>query len=86
MTAASNQKPCSTFPTDGIVVISLYIAAQLLSDITSLKITVIAGLSVDAGTFIYPFTFTVRDLVHKRLGIAAAIIIILRAAAIPRRL
>ena len=80
MNAASNQKPCCTFPTDGIVVISLYIAAQLLSDITSLKITVIAGLSVDAGTFIYPFTFTVRDLAHKRLGIAAARKIILIAA------
>ena len=59
-------------PTAGIVVISLYIAAQLLSDIASLKITSIAGFSLDAGTFIYPLTFTIRDLVHKRLGKMAA--------------
>ena len=82
MTAAANRKPFGTVPTVGIVVIALYIAAQLLSDIASLKITVIAGLSMDAGTFIYPFTFTIRDLVHKRLGILAARTIIISAAAI----
>ena len=82
MTAASHRKHCSTIPTDGIVVISLYIAAQLLSDIASLKITIIAGFSMDAGTFIYPLTFTIRDLVHKRLGIRVARTIIILAAGI----
>jgi uncharacterized integral membrane protein (TIGR00697 family) len=82
MAAASNQKYPGTIPTDGIVVISLYIAAQLLSDIASLKITWIAGFSMDAGTFIYPLTFTIRDLVHKRLGKLAARRIIVLAAGI----
>ena len=82
MTTASGQKHLSTVPTDGIVVISLYIAAQLLSDISSLKITIIAGFSMDAGTFIYPFTFTIRDLIHKRLGIMVARTIIVLAAGI----
>jgi len=41
MVAASNQKHLNTIPTVGIVVIALYIAAQLLSDIARLKITII---------------------------------------------
>ena len=82
MAAASNQKHLSTIPTVGIVVISLYIAAQLLSDIASLKITLIAGFSMDAGTFIYPLTFTIRDLIHKRLGKQVARTVIILAAGI----
>jgi len=82
MVAASNQKQLPTMPTVGIVVISLYIAAQLLSDIASLKITLVAGFSMDAGTFIYPLTFTIRDLVHKRLGKQVARSVILLAAGI----
>jgi len=69
-------------PRSGIIVISIYIAAQLLSDIGSLKIALIAGFSVDAGTFIYPLTFTIRDLVHKQLGKTAARTVIFLAAAI----
>jgi len=82
MVATPNQKQFSTIPTVGIVVISIYIAAQLLSDIASLKITSIAGFSMDAGTFIYPLTFTIRDLVHKRLGKQVARKIIILAAGI----
>ena len=66
--------------TSAIVIISVYIAAQLLSDIGSLKIAWIAGFSIDAGTFIYPLTFTIRDLIHKQLGKAAARTTILLAA------
>ncbi len=61
-----------TAPISAVLVISSYIAAQMLSDILSLKIAFVAGFSVDAGTFIYPFTFTLRDLVHKLLGRSAA--------------
>jgi queuosine precursor transporter len=82
METTSDQKHLNRIPTAGIVVISLYIAAQLLSDIASLKISLIAGFSMDAGTFIYPLTFTVRDLIHKRLGKMAARNIIVLAAAI----
>ena len=82
MVATPHQKQLSTIPTVGIVVISLYIAAQLLADIASLKITLIAGFSMDAGTFIYPLTFTIRDLVHKRLGKQVARKVIILAAGI----
>ena len=69
-------------PRSGMIVISLYIAAQLLSDIGSLKIALIAGRSIDAGTFIYPLTFTIRDLIHKQLGKTTARTMIILAAAI----
>ena len=82
METASNQSHLNPIPTGGIVVISLYVAAQLLSDIASLKISLIAGFSMDAGTFIYPLTFTIRDLVHKRLGKTVARKIIVLAAGI----
>ena len=51
-----------------VIVVAAYAAAQMLADIASLKIGVVAGLAVDMGTFIYPITFTLRDLVHKLLG------------------
>lgn len=61
---------------------SAYVAAQMLADITSLKITEVAGFSMDAGTLVYPFTFTLRDLVHKTAGIRVARWLIGIAAAI----
>ena len=82
MVAVSNQKRLDPIPVAGIIAISVYIAAQLLSDIASLKITLIAGFSMDAGTFIYPLTFTIRDVVHKRLGKTAARTVIVLAAGI----
>jgi hypothetical protein len=51
-----------------VVVISAYIGAQMLADIASLKIGVVFGLAVDMGTFIYPITFTLRDVAHKTIG------------------
>ncbi len=65
-----------------VVVVAAYIAAQMLSDIASLKIGVVAGLAVDMGTFIYPITFTLRDVVHKVLGKRNAQLLIVSAAVI----
>jgi hypothetical protein len=65
-----------------IVVSSAYIAAQMMADIASLKIVLFLGLSMDAGTFVYPITFTLRDLVHKTVGARAARVLIVTAAAI----
>ena len=66
-----------------MIVVSAYIAAQMLADIASLKIGVVAGLAVDMGTFIYPITFTLRDLAHKVLGRAATRWLIAAAAVVP---
>lgn len=69
-------------PAVATTVVAAYIAAQMLSDIASLKIGVVFGLAVDMGTFIYPVTFTLRDLVHKILGKRNAQILIILAGAI----
>lgn len=59
-----------------------YIAAQILADIGSIKIAYLANMSIDAGTFIYPFTFTLRDMVHKTWGKAMARAVIITAGVI----
>ena len=48
-----------------IAAVGAYVGAQVIADIASLKIGVVADRAVDMGTFIYPITFTLRDLVHK---------------------
>jgi uncharacterized integral membrane protein (TIGR00697 family) len=65
-----------------ILVSVAYVAAQIFSDIMSLRIVLLAGMSVDAGTLIYPFTFTLRDMVHKVAGIKAARVLIVAAGVI----
>lgn len=65
-----------------ILVAVFYVAAQMLADIASLQIVFVAGFSIDAGTFIYPLTFTLRDMVHKVAGIKIARILILAAAGV----
>jgi uncharacterized integral membrane protein (TIGR00697 family) len=69
-------------PRIAVIVVASYAAAQMLSDIASLKIAIIAGLAVDMGTFIYPITFTLRDVVHKVLGKKNAQVLIITAAVI----
>jgi hypothetical protein len=66
----------------GVLVIAAYVAAQMLADVGSLKIAWVAGFSIDGGTFIYPLTFTLRDMVHKLLGRKAARTMIIAAGAI----
>lgn len=65
-----------------IIVISAYIGAQMLADIASLKIGVVWGLAVDMGTFIYPITFTLRDVAHKILGRRNTRVLIVMAAVV----
>jgi uncharacterized integral membrane protein (TIGR00697 family) len=77
-----NQRQVQAVSTAAVVVIGAYIAAQMLADIASLKIGVVAGLAVDMGTFIYPITFTLRDMAHKLLGKRATQSMIFTAGAI----
>jgi uncharacterized integral membrane protein (TIGR00697 family) len=80
--AAAPTEGSATVPAIALVVTAAYIAAQMLADIASVKIGVVAGLAVDMGTFVYPITFTLRDLVHKLLGKRNAQVLIVTAAAI----
>ena len=63
-----------------LIAIGVYVGAQVISQVTSLKIGVVLGRAVDMGTFIYPITFTLRDLVHKAAGRDAARTMIVTSA------
>ncbi len=76
------QRAATAVPVVAIIIVGAYVGAQMLADISSLKIGVIAGLAVDMGTFIYPITFTLRDMAHKVLGKRSAQVLILTAAGI----
>ncbi|MDR1747446.1 MAG: queuosine precursor transporter [Spirochaetaceae bacterium] len=65
-----------------VIIIASYAAAQILADVGSLKIGYLFGMSIDGGTFIYPLTFTLRDMIHKKLGKSAARTIIFASAVI----
>ena len=65
-----------------IAAVGAYVGAQVIADVASLKIGVVADRAVDMGTFIYPITFTLRDVVHKALGKRAARTVIVTAAAV----
>lgn len=55
-----------------IAVLASYVAAQLLSNVASLKIATVGRWAVDMGSFLYPLTFTLRDMLHRQLGKRAA--------------
>lgn len=71
-----------TLLASALLVSVFYIAAQMLADIASLQIVLVASFSIDAGTFIYPLTFTLRDMVHKVAGIKIARLLIVSAAVV----
>jgi hypothetical protein len=56
-------------PFDTILIISLYIACELIANTTAGKPVALAGnIVVPAAVFIYAITFTLIDLVNDRLG------------------
>ena len=61
-----NEKNNLSFLT--ILIIGVYIACQMISNISSVKIANVLSLAVDGGTFIYPLAFTIRDMAHKTIG------------------
>lgn len=65
-----------------VIIAAAYVAAQMIADVASLRIVEVAGFSVDAGTLVYPFTFTLRDLVHKVTSKHVARTLIFTAAVI----
>ena len=82
-TVGARAAPSAVLLTRGaVIVIAAYIGAQMLSDIASLKIGVVFGLAVDMGTFIYPITFTLRDVAHKTIGKRSTQLLIWLAAGV----
>jgi uncharacterized integral membrane protein (TIGR00697 family) len=65
-----------------IAAVGAYAGAQVISDVASVKIGTTFDRAVDMGTFIYPITFTLRDVVHKALGKRAARAMIVTAGVV----
>ena len=65
-----------------VLVAVLYVAVQMLADISGLRILSIAGFSIAGGTLIYPITFTLRDMVHKVSNASIARLLIFSSGAI----
>jgi uncharacterized integral membrane protein (TIGR00697 family) len=86
MTAVATEAPdrpmMSPVTRVGLFAVSFYVGSQVIANVTSLKIGHLFGRAVDMGTFIYPITFTLRDVVHKSLGKRAARTMVMAAAAV----
>lgn len=51
-----------------IFLIGLYVACEVIANVTASKHVTAAGLVVPAAVFIYAITFTLIDLINERLG------------------
>lgn len=65
-----------------VLLIGTYIMAQAIADIGATKLVEIGGVVMPGGTFIFALTFTLRDMIHKRLGREWARTAIFTAAAL----
>ena len=55
-----------------IVLIAIYVACEVVANVTASKAVAAGGIVVPAGVFIYALTFTLIDLINERLGKARA--------------
>ena len=57
-----------------------YLALTLFANLGSLRAVMLGPFAMDGGALLYPFTFTARDLLHKKSGAALTRFVILLAA------
>lgn len=50
------------------LLIGVYIACELIANVTAAKPVALFGLVAPGGVFVYALTFTLLDLLHERLG------------------
>ena len=62
-----------------IILLGLYIACELIANVTASKPVQLGGIVVPAAIFIYTLTFTLIDLINESLGKAGARKVILAA-------
>lgn len=53
-----------------------YCSAIVLANVMSVRLVTVLGYEVDAGTLVYPLTFTLRDVVHKTAGRQVARVVV----------
>ena len=51
-----------------VALVGGYIFLQALADVAATKLVAVGGIAIPAGTFVFTITFTLRDMIHKRLG------------------
>jgi len=51
-----------------VLLVGTYIMCQAIADIGATKLVQVGGFLIPGGTFIFALTFTLRDVIHKRLG------------------
>lgn len=51
-----------------ILLVGLYVGAQAIADVGATKFLQIGAYTLPAGTLMFALTFTLRDLIHKRMG------------------
>jgi len=51
-----------------VSLVGAYVVCQIIADVGATKFVQIAGVAMPAGTFVFALTFTLRDMLHKRLG------------------
>lgn len=51
-----------------VILIGAYVICQAIADVGATKFVQLGAITMPAGTFIFALTFTLRDLIHKRLG------------------
>lgn len=56
------------FPWIITLLVGGYIFCQVLADIGATRLVSIGDYAIPGGTFVFAITFTLRDLIHKRLG------------------
>lgn len=54
------------------LIITLYVACELIANITAGRTVSLFGITAPGGVFIYALTFTLIDLINERLGKAGA--------------
>ena len=51
-----------------VLLVGTYVMCQAIADIGATKLIELGGVVMPGGTFIFALTFTLRDVIHKRLG------------------
>jgi queuosine precursor transporter len=75
-------RPAITATRLAVVAVGAYVGAQVIANVTSVKVGSVFDRAVDMGTFVYPITFTLRDVVHKTLGKRLARTVVLTAGGV----
>lgn len=55
-----------------VLLSAVFVAATMAANIMSLRMIAPLSIVMDAGALLYPVTFVVRDLLHRRCGLSAA--------------